>query len=194
MKVKLHPRTQLPSKQGFSLVELLTVLVIMATVSSISVFSLRGIMDSSKMRQAIVTTSGVLEQARLLAAAHNTHTYVFFREVSGSGVSEELRLILISSKDGTDVFDPMSGVSDIDYRTTNDQELVALNRSSLKVENIKLKGHTDTHPISISAPSPSDGLNTSVTFTDSRGNVYDRMLMFRPSGEAVGALNQVSNL
>jgi prepilin-type N-terminal cleavage/methylation domain-containing protein len=63
---------------GFTLVELLTVMVIIAVLSTIILGSVRGLSGSGNRRSAISRLMGVLDQARMLAIAENRAVYVVF--------------------------------------------------------------------------------------------------------------------
>jgi prepilin-type N-terminal cleavage/methylation domain-containing protein len=93
---------------GYSLVELLAVLGIIAIVSSLVVVSIGGLTGSRNLNKAAYDIQGVLEQARTMAMASDTYTWVgFFEESPGSpgvaGVGQVV-ICIVSSADGTNVY------------------------------------------------------------------------------------------
>jgi len=87
---------------GFTLVELLVVLAIMAILTSLLVLSLSGTKSSRDLANAAYSIQGVLEQARTFAMAGNTYTWVgFFEENAASpgtaGIGQVVILIVASA-------------------------------------------------------------------------------------------------
>ncbi|MEI9999202.1 MAG: prepilin-type N-terminal cleavage/methylation domain-containing protein [Verrucomicrobiota bacterium] len=68
---------------GFSLVELLGVLAIIAILSSVALMAISGLKGSRELNKAAYDIQGILEQARTLAMASDTYTWVgFFRGIA----------------------------------------------------------------------------------------------------------------
>jgi prepilin-type N-terminal cleavage/methylation domain-containing protein len=103
---------------GFTLVELLVVIGIIAILSSILFLSLGGIQGSQTVTKAAFDIQGVLDQARTLAMANNTYTWVGFSEedpnnpgVAGNNAFGQVVISVVSSQDGTKIYTPNIGSS-----------------------------------------------------------------------------------
>ncbi len=90
---------------GFSLVELLVVLGIIAILTSLLLLSVSGMKGSQNITKATYDIQGVLEQARTMAMATSTYTWVGFFEESAAnpGVAGTGQVVIsvVSSSDGT---------------------------------------------------------------------------------------------
>ncbi len=72
------------SRRAFSLVELLTVIAIIAILVGLAVSSIPAIKGSGDIDQVASTVAGALEEARAYAMANDTYTWVGFFEEDGS--------------------------------------------------------------------------------------------------------------
>ncbi len=102
-------------REGFSLVELMTVIGVIAVLSSVALMSLAGLTGSRNLNKAAYDIQGVLEQARTTAMASDTYTWVgFFEESPGkpgvTGVGQVV-ISVVSSADGTNVYGTLSGLT-----------------------------------------------------------------------------------
>jgi len=104
------------SNRGFTLVELLVVIGIIAILSSILFLSFNGIQGSQSVTKAAYDIQGVLDQARTLAMANNTYTWVGFSEedpanpgVAGNNAFGQVVISVVSSQDGTKIYTPNYG-------------------------------------------------------------------------------------
>ena len=96
---------------GFSLVELLVVIAILAILASIAIVSISGIKGSRDLAKATADVQGVLEQARTMAMAGDTYTWVGFFEEDPTAAATAPRapgngqvvIALVSSKDGSNL-------------------------------------------------------------------------------------------
>jgi prepilin-type N-terminal cleavage/methylation domain-containing protein len=99
---------------GFSLVELLVVLGIVAILSSILLSSISGTKSSRELTKAAYDIQGVLEQARTLAMASGTYTWVgFFEEdpgKQGATGTGQVVISVVASADGTKLYNVASPV------------------------------------------------------------------------------------
>jgi prepilin-type N-terminal cleavage/methylation domain-containing protein len=100
-------RARRDARDGFTLVEVLVVIAIMAIMLSIVIVSVSGVKGSRDLYKAAYDIQGVLEQARTLAMATGTYTWVgFFEEdpstpgVAGTG---QVVISMVSSAAGTNL-------------------------------------------------------------------------------------------
>ncbi len=85
--------------RGFSLIEILVVVVIMALLMAASLPALSSLTVGGQMNQTISEVTGLLEQARQYAVSHNTYVWVAFStENTASG--QNLLVAVVSSKNG----------------------------------------------------------------------------------------------
>jgi len=94
---------------GFSLVELLVVLAIVAIMSSLAAFSIASLKSRQDLTKSAAQVLGVLEQARTYAMANNTYVWVGFYEENGAASSTNpatsgtgrVVISIVASQDGT---------------------------------------------------------------------------------------------
>ena len=101
MKISHFRPSRLPIL-GFTLLELLVVIGIIALLSSLAGPAISSISKGSQMNQALAEVGGLLEQARQYAVAKNTYVWVAFDD-SRSGEEDQLRIAVLASKGGTDL-------------------------------------------------------------------------------------------
>lgn len=89
------------STRGFSLLEILTVVALMAIVLGVSIPAISGLNNSGKANQTIAEVAGLLEQARQYAVAQNTYVWVVFNTEVVNG-ADILHVTVVASRDGTD--------------------------------------------------------------------------------------------
>jgi prepilin-type N-terminal cleavage/methylation domain-containing protein len=106
----MNERSPMASREGYTLVELLSVLAVIALLVALAVPSLVGLKGSSDITGAGYTVSGLLEQARTYALANNTYVWVGFYEEDGTqpsqtpavaGTGGRLVISIVASQDGT---------------------------------------------------------------------------------------------
>ena len=90
---------------GFSLVELLVVISIMAILSSLMILSVSGIKGSRDLSKAASDIQGALEQARTLAMSTDTYAWVGFFEEDpnnpGPAGTGQVVISIVASSNGT---------------------------------------------------------------------------------------------
>lgn len=101
-------------REGFTLVELLVVIGLMALLMTLAIPAISGLQGASAVNKAIFTIADVMDQSRAYAMAHNTYVFVGLVEVDASTPPENtpqkpgfgrVALAAIASKDGTPQFD-----------------------------------------------------------------------------------------
>jgi prepilin-type N-terminal cleavage/methylation domain-containing protein len=108
---------------GFTLVELLVVLAIMAILVAAVLPSIAGLRGSGKFNQALDQITGALEQARSDAIGQNTYVWVAFYPVDASQLAgsqndmsgDHLVIVTYASSDGTDPIKWTPGTYSIPY-------------------------------------------------------------------------------
>src|SRR6266513_6266223 len=134
--------------RGFTLLELLVVIGIVALLMVLIVPAFTNIKSGTDVTSAAYTIKGVLDTARTYAKANNTYTWVGFYEedVSTSSVSHgtdpctgcvgRLVMSIVASKDGTTVYDPNN------LTTIDPTKLIQIGKLT-KIENVHLVKFTD---------------------------------------------------
>jgi prepilin-type N-terminal cleavage/methylation domain-containing protein len=105
-----NPARHRANRSGFSLVEMLVVMTIMAILSSLVAASFTGIIGNN-FDQSVSNFSDTMEQARSYAMANNTYVYVGMEEVDANDTSATpavgnglLAVAVVASTDGTNGF------------------------------------------------------------------------------------------
>ncbi len=157
---------------GFSLVELLVVIAVIAVLVGLAVPALVSLTQGSGMRRAITSVSDSLELARTEAMAQSTWVWVGVADTTKANAAStpELAITTVISRDGT--------------RDTTSANLLPLTRP-VRVENVKLlPARTDGTPVGTRVlegspfvfAAPVDGQSVSFTGT---------IIAFSPQGEAL---------
>jgi type II secretory pathway pseudopilin PulG len=116
MKAKFHPAFIAGRRSGFSIIEMLVVLNIMAWMAWASITALWGITGGLAMNRRVSDMQSMLELARTQAMQLNTYVYVGFFESDGSQPSASLParsgvgkvwVGMVATKDGTPGYNPL---------------------------------------------------------------------------------------
>lgn len=144
-------RQPLKSHQhGFTLLELLTVLTVIAVFSTILVSSIMSLKGAGDITSAGYAVSGLLEQARTYALANNTYVWVGFFEEDGTQASQQpaitgnggrLVISMVASQDGTRYSDAtISDTLPAAFGANDSSNLVTLVQVAklIKINNVRL--------------------------------------------------------
>jgi prepilin-type N-terminal cleavage/methylation domain-containing protein len=127
---------------GFTLLEMLVVMGIIAILMALVVPAFTNLKSASDVTSAAYTIKGVLDQARTYAKANNTYTWVGFYEEDVSQTSPNAggvgRIVLsvVASKDGTIIYNPNS------LAKINTTKLIQVGKLT-KIENAHLTTFAD---------------------------------------------------
>jgi prepilin-type N-terminal cleavage/methylation domain-containing protein len=178
----MTPRRHPVQKRGFSLVELLTVMSIIALLASFSVPAMQSLFRSGAVNRAAGDLSGTFECARSYAMSQNTYVRVGLACVPvGSTASvPTLVVIVISSVDGSLTYDSASDMADNTRWKPLTRPLILGNVWTYKDLNATNAPNTSKDSLAentdIPAFSRTAGRMGPVTFTS--------IVQFAPSGEA----------
>jgi prepilin-type N-terminal cleavage/methylation domain-containing protein len=87
---------------GFSLIELPTVLAIIAIVASVAVPLVPSLLRGNQFDSNVNTLAGIVEQSREAATARNTYVWVAFTDPPSSSPASGIWVASIKSQDGTE--------------------------------------------------------------------------------------------
>lgn len=144
----LKTRTTTSRKQrGFSLIELLVVIGIVAMLSVLVVPAMTGLKSAGDVTNAAYAVSDALQQARSYAVANNTYAWVGFFEEDASQPSTtpakagigRIVVSIVASKDGTQIYSSSlsSGSGPIDPR------LLTQVGKLIRIDNMHLASFND---------------------------------------------------
>jgi prepilin-type N-terminal cleavage/methylation domain-containing protein len=179
---------QMAGTCGFSLVEMLTVMALVAILSTAAVTSLTGMGSASRLGAAATSVASFLEQARTYAVTQNTYVYVgFLPRASGTSSGEiEMKLLAVASRDGSSVL-PAGGT--LDLQSANSPAIVIGKPLLIGKISMDTNGTYDPPIPRPAATSLSSADGTLKSGAQTFGNV----LAFTPGGEVIlsnGSLSQ----
>jgi prepilin-type N-terminal cleavage/methylation domain-containing protein len=151
-----------PVRAGFTLLELLIVMGIIAVLLILMAPAFTSLKSAADVTNAAYTVKGVLDTARTYAKANNTYTWVGFFEENVSQPSTNpatagtgrLVMSIVASKDGTTAYDPNSPNNP---DPINPAKLIQVGKL-IKIENVHLPlfaAGTGTGDTFDARPSPS---------------------------------------
>lgn len=189
------------SKNGFTLIEILAVITIVAILAGVVLSSIAGLDSAGNINTATYQLKSLLEGARSYATANNTYVWVgFYEEASASPGTPGIGRIVVSvvaSSDGTTVYTlPLSTTTAID---TTSATLLQVYKP-VKINNVHLNmfpagtgtGNTFAMRPAISSATQqiSPSVNPSLTtFRYPVGSAtpqytFSKAIQFSPRGEA----------
>lgn len=81
-----HPRCK-PSRRGFSLVELMVVVVIILTIAAVAIPTVMTSVANVRLRSSVSTISGLLQSGRILSVKDNRRYSIHFATLGSSAVA-----------------------------------------------------------------------------------------------------------
>ncbi len=150
LKRSVEATGSFPRSRGFTLVELLGVLAIIAIISAVTLPNIIEIKSTSDATAAGYTISGLLERARTYALANNTYVWVGFFEEDGTQPSQNPPIIgnggrlvisIVASQDGTRYSDAaINNTLPAVFGANDSSNLVTLIQLSklVKINNVRL--------------------------------------------------------
>jgi len=159
------------------LVELITVIGVMAVLASLTVPAFLSISISQGVAQALNDVSGSLELAKATAIAQNTYVWVGFANATNSVGNSELRIGSVRSNDGSS-----------NTASSNLSPIAKL----LKIENVQLTSSANLVPTGLKNMVASTGTGTpvisgtsAVSFTVGSQTFSNSILVISPQGQAI---------
>jgi prepilin-type N-terminal cleavage/methylation domain-containing protein len=184
---------QMAGTCGFSLVEMLTVMALVAILSTAAVTSLTGMGSASRLGAAATSVASFLEQARTYAVTQNTYVYVgFLLPASGTPSGEiEMKLLAAASRDGSSVL-PAGGT--LDLQSANSPAIVIGKPLLIGKISMDTNGTYDPPIPRPAATSLGSADRPSADGTLKSGaQTFGNVLAFTPGGEVIlsnGTLSQ----
>ena len=81
--------------RGFTLLELIVVMVVMAILAGLSAIAYRGIAKDMQMSAAVNTVTAALDNARAIAIKHNRYVITVFRpKLDDDGTTQIIELVI----------------------------------------------------------------------------------------------------
>jgi len=165
---RLNGWTNSSRRAAFSLVELLTVMAIVALLSTFAGLGLSSVSGASRLGTSLFRAASYIDQARSYAVAHGTYVYVGQRSAGGADPATEF--IVVGSQNGEDLSSQTNlvvGAGD-----------VALLAKPLLTNQVN---YSTNAPSDVVRPAGA-ALNTGDQKITAKGNEYQTLLAFGPSG------------
>jgi len=161
-------------KDGFSLLELLVVIGLVALLSILAVPAWNSLAGGGRFTQAAYDASGLLELARSEAVSRQTYVWVGFQPITNEG-NLEIRMAAVASRDGSATNTSASNLQGLTRVLRMPQ--TALTRLS----DLNPRTQDLFTPATASVATNSIGLNFSV----GKQSFVGKTITFTPKGEAL---------
>jgi prepilin-type N-terminal cleavage/methylation domain-containing protein len=89
-------------RRGFTLIEVLVTVTIIAALSAISLPLAPALFRSNRVNQGLLAIAGTMEQARQHAVTHNTYVWVIFMPAPADKPQNGAAMVVIESRGGID--------------------------------------------------------------------------------------------
>lgn len=170
---------------AFSLIELLAVIAIVGLLMVVAALSLGSVSDSGRVNGASAKMAGLLEQARMQAAAKNTYVWFCLREDTDAS-SPAVEAILVSSLDATGEGAAWDDPTPVNPETNS---VLRLETRIERAEGVALIPDAQLAGVAATLGSPDGGslAKTGPIFRISRGSNtrdFSRVIRFSPLGAA----------
>jgi len=186
---------------AFTLLELLIVIGIIAVLLVLIAPALTTIKSGTDVTSAAYTIKGVLDTARTYAKANNTYAWAGFAGSIGSTLTGNVALVVVASKDGTDLGTSVNQVGtrvDITAGVTPVGKVMRLDNAHIGDTGTPTNDGTDFQSrasvnISYRVGAAGAAYDSDYYFIE-QGTQFDRWIRFSPRGEAVvkGGATQIT--
>ncbi|MEZ0297058.1 MAG: Tfp pilus assembly protein FimT/FimU [Candidatus Methylacidiphilales bacterium] len=171
-------------RRGFTLLELLVTVTIIAALSAISMPFAPALFKSNQVEQGVLAIAGTLEQARQHAVTHNTYVWVAFMPAPADKPQNGATMIVVESRGGIDTLNwstdavALKGHADLNVvgpvRSLPGMQIA--DAGSVSVPNLPASGSTSSsslQPVQMLLPYAAGGNLT-----------FSRAVQFTPDGRA----------
>ena len=181
-KSRLLPRQI--GQNGFSLIEMLTVMAIIGVLAATVVPPLFGVMAGTSATSATLELSSFLEQSRLYATGNNTYVFVSLLPTKDDANRPELWATAIASNDGSNLYNTAGTTFTLGSGANNARQITKI----MKIKGFVMKKKGDIDATVVPRPAgSSDIINISTngkTFTAANGTVFPVSYWYAPDGSA----------
>ena len=177
------------SRRGFSLVEILSVLGIMALLAGFSLPMISGLSDAGRFDQSVDNLSTLLDQCHAQAVANDTYVYVGMVKTTDAMSVPELWVVAIASSGGTDV--SFNGTQAIQVNDPNNGATSLCKVA--KLQQLVFEPGSQIGSSQVARPSGAQSIDIPTSSTALFGPIsqtqFSTLLRFNPDGTASNNAN-----